>query len=284
MPDVMISFECPKVGCDGIVEEIVEVGEPDYSAEVHSDGDAVTDEHLQCPECETDYVVSVVNHMSLVSAELLDHDDVRVETRIVRNPYNDYDEYLENYDPPSNAFELYDDAVVELRNLLAQNPSQPEDGILYRMIFSQFIAIFEAFLADRLLRAVIDHTEIKNRLLKNSGIFKDMSLTLAEAVADPDAGWKKMKGRLQSQLYHQLDDVKKLYQIALQVDIFPDETEKAKIAAAVAKRHDCVHRNGRDKDDNLNRFSPIYILDTFKALDTVVRTAEEGAKKAEGNL
>jgi hypothetical protein len=68
------------------------------------------------------------------------------------------------------------------------------------------------------------------------------------------------------------------------VKINTDDSAKEKIAAAVVKRHDCVHRNGRDKDDKMNRFSPEYISDVHKALDTVVRAAEEGAKTAISNL
>lgn len=284
MPEVKLSFVCPAQNCDGIVEEWLEISDPDYSTEVHSDGDAISDEHMSCPECSTDFVICVVNSMGHVSAELQDYDGVHIEAEVIDSPDQDYSDYLRDYDPPSNALDLYVDGVIELRDLLEKNPKEPEAGILYRMIFTQLIAIFEAFLADRLLRLVLDHEEIRNRLLDKSGMFKEMTLTLAEAVRDPDAGKKKMKSRLQSQLYHKLDEVKKLYQIALQVDIFPDEEVTATIATAITKRHDCVHRNGRDKEDNLNHFPVKYILDVYKALDSVVRHAEEGAKKGVLNL
>ncbi|MHA6298549.1 hypothetical protein [Devosia sp. CAU 1758] len=289
MPEAKLSFACPTPGCDGVLEEWIDAGEPDYSAEVHSDGDYKSDEYLTCPECEAEFMVSIVNSMGHVTASVEDHDDVDVDIKIKRTPYSDveyedYLAYLSEYDPPSNAQDLYERAVAELKMLLHRNPDESDDGILYRMIFSQFIAIFEAYLADRLVRLVIDEKTIRDRLLDNAGAFKEMKLALSEAINDPEAGMKAMKGRLQSQLYHKLDEVKRLYQIALKVDIFPDDAVKDKIATAVMQRHDCVHRNGRDKDDNVNRFPVSYILDVFMALDSVVQNAEKGARKAVDDL
>lgn len=289
MPKAKLSFACPTPGCDGTVEDWIDAGEPDYSAEVHSDGDYISDEYLTCSECGQEFTVAIVNSMGHVSASVEDHDDVDVNVDIKYKPdrdveYEDYLAYLSEYDPPPDALDLYQRAVAELKMLLHRNPTEPDDGILYRMIFSQFIAIFEAYLADRLVRLVIDQKEIRDRLLEKHDVFKDMKLTLAESINDPEAGMKSMKGRLQSQLYHNLDQVKRLYQIALQCNIFPDDTVKEKISTAVKQRHDCVHRNGRDKDDNVNRFPISYILEVHSALDSVVQTAEQGARKAVDGL
>ena len=67
-------------------------------------------------------------------------------------------------------------------------------------------------------------------------------------MEDEDIVFKRVTHHLKALLYHNLPKVNALYRIAARIDIFPDETIKARLFEAVPIRHDCVHRNGNDKD------------------------------------
>ena len=63
---------------------------------------------------------------------------------------------------------------------------------------------------------------------------------------------KEIRNYLRSILYHNLAKVHVMYKKALRVDVFKALGDEKKIVLfkAVDYRHDCVHRNGFDKDGN----------------------------------
>jgi hypothetical protein len=70
MPRAIVQFTCKQPGCDSVISETLWVSEPDYSAERMSDGDAIENHDVTCPECETDYEVETVNGMGGLYATL----------------------------------------------------------------------------------------------------------------------------------------------------------------------------------------------------------------------
>lgn len=60
------------------------------------------------------------------------------------------------------------------------------------------------------------------------------------------------------------------YRIALEVELLKEQTQREKLFVAIQHRHDCVHRNGRDKNnEKLTVFTKAYVTETaelFRAL------------------
>lgn len=252
MPRAVVEFDCQKPGCDGVVSETIWLSEPDYSAERMSDGDAIEDHDLACPECGADYEIETVNglggHYATLAGET-------ISMEIEYEPdSDDYEDFLLRYEPGNDPQAAFASAQNELLGLLTVY--QPRaDAALSRMIFSQFIAVMEAYLSDKVLQLATTQPEIKRRLAAKAGFVQNQNLKLSEVLLDPAKAENLFKIGLQSLLYHDLEKVEKLYSIAFHAAFWPTDTAiKGRLEAAVRIRHDCVHRNGMDMSGFIHQF------------------------------
>lgn len=138
----------------------------------------------------------------------------------------------------------------------------------------------EAYLSDKLLKLITDHQAIRLRTVTASDTFRSMTVPIKEAVADPSAVNNAIKRTLRDVLFHKLDGAGTLFGIAINGPIFPSESVKQVLKAAVLKRHDCVHRNGKAKDGALNTFDTAYIESVAQAVDDPVRQVESSTASA----
>lgn len=278
MPRAMIQFTCPEPGCSGIVAETLWISEPDYGVERMSDGDAIEDHDVACPVCGTDYEIETVNGLGGHYATL-NGEDVSISIEHDPDP-DDYEEFLLRYVPANDQEGAFERARNELLGLLGAYDPMP-DSMLARMIYSQLIAIMEAYLSDKILQLTIDHTEIKKRLAQKAGFVQNQTMKLSDALLDPDKAENIFKIGLQSVLYHDLEKVEKLYQVGVNVAFFPSTGDvQNKLEAAVKTRHDCVHRNGVDKDGNVHSFDEATIRDLATQVTALVDHLEDVTKKA----
>ena len=76
-------------------------------------------------------------------------------------------------------------------------------------------------------------------------------------------------------LYHNLGKVDVHYRIALGIRILPLASDKDSLMRAIILRHDCVHRNGYDKQGNkLNNFTRAYVTATALQIRQFVQAIE----------
>lgn len=273
MPQVEIAFNCLRDNCDGIVTEIVYVSDPDFSAERMSDGDSIEEHDLVCPECSKEYLVETWSTFGGVTANL-DGDDVHAVV------LPDYDDYLLSYTPSSDTEADYIRARDDLLELLNAHGGAPQ-SILNRMIFSQMVALMEAYLSDKILRLVTDHPEIKVRVVAKADFLKDHSLKLTDVLSDPNRAESIFRLGLQKILYHDLVKVEKLYQIALRNSAFPsDQKDRDVLENAIITRHDCVHRNGRRMDGTTHSIDDTMIGNLVAVLSRLIEHIEEKAELA----
>lgn len=278
MPRTVVQFTCKQPSCDGVISETLWVSEPNYAAERMSDGDAIEDHGVTCPECGTDYEIETVNGMGgfyatldgVTLAAFIEHD---------REP-DDYEEFLLNYFPANDTVGAFEEARSELLTLLAAYQPGPE-SMLSRMIYSQLIATMEAYLSDKILKLATIHTEIKQRLARSAGFVQGQTVKLSDVLLDPAFGENSFKIGLQSVLYHDLEKVKKLYNVAFQCPFFPPSGDiKNQLEAAVKIRHDCVHRNGTDKEGFVHQFDETMIRDLATNIAALVDHLENETERA----
>lgn len=275
MPRVLIQFACTNDSCDGIIEEMLDYSDPNFIAERMSDGDSIEDHYVACPECGNEYVVETVSDFSGVTANV-DGDDIK--TVVQYEP--DYDNYLSNYIPSNNTETDFINARDDLMELLKAQDSSA-DGILNRMIYSQMVAIMEAYLSDKILRLVTDHKVIRSNVIASADFMKNKNLPLADILQDPGKADKIFRLDLQKILYHDLEKVEKLYKTALKNDGFPTDTALRKsLEDAICIRHDCVHRNGRTMDGSQHLIDNAMISSLVNSINALVQHIEQKSTDA----
>ena len=153
------------------------------------------------------------------------------------------------------------------------------------MVFSHQVTALEAYLGDTLINAVMDDATAMQHLIEQDGDLAREKFTLAEISKEPALVEHKVREHLRSILYHNLAKVDVLYNIALGISILDDAKDKESLFKAVMLRHDCVHRNGFDKDgDELQVFTKKFVQDTAdlikdlaESIERAVRTRSRGS-------
>jgi hypothetical protein len=186
------------------------------------------------------------------------------------------DDWLD-YEAPANPYRVFMDSYHHTGDLLADHGGVRGDHLVNRMIFSQQITALEAYLGDTLLNEVMGDKAAMQRLIDKDADLAKEKFTLSEVSKDPGLVERKVRKHLREVMYHNLKKVDVLYNIAIGVRILDLATDKASLFKAVLLRHDCVHRNGFDKEGNeIDVFTKAFVQDTADMIKAFV----EGIQKA----
>jgi len=88
------------------------------------------------------------------------------------------------------------------------------------------------------------------RLITGDRGLNKENFTLTDIISSRDIVAEKVTDYLHSIPYHVLARVDCLYRTALDVRVLGEKADNDKLLKAITYRHDCVHRNGRDKEGN----------------------------------
>lgn len=189
------------------------------------------------------------------------------------------DEWLD-YTAPDNPFTIFMDSYHHTGDLLADYGKDSGGYLLNRMVFSHQITALEAYLGDTLMNGVMADNAAMQRLIEKDDDLAKEKFTLAEISKDPELIERKVRGHLRSILYHNLAKVDVLYNFALGVRILDFTSDKQSLFKAVMLRHDCVHRNGFDKDGNeLKVFTKTFVQDTADLIKAFVESIEKAVQE-----
>lgn len=195
------------------------------------------------------------------------------------------DEWLD-YTVPDNPFTIFMDSYHHTGDLLADHGKDNGGHLLNRMVFSHQVTALEAYLGDTLIKEVMADTGAMQRLIDQDDDLTKEKFTLAEISKEAGLVERKVREHLRSILYHNLAKVDVLYNIALEVRILTLASDKKSLFKAVLLRHDCVHRNGFDKDGNeLKVFTKAFVQNTADLIKTFVEDIEKAVRaKSAGRL
>lgn len=156
---------------------------------------------------------------------------------------------------------IYKYASDELGNLiqLIEKSSYSEELnlILYRQIYVGLIAILEAYLSEIMTTWVFSSQDHFDKYI---GLQKQARISLHDFLYVKDHIEDEVYKDIQERLYHRLDDVKSLFQKNIGIT-FPAIEE---IKIYIKKRHDLVHRNGKNKEGGLVRVLKEEVLDVLQ--------------------
>jgi hypothetical protein len=187
----------------------------------------------------------------------------------------DSDEWLEP-PPPDDPFTVFTNSYHGSSDLLAQSGSIDGGHLVNRLVFSHQVTALEAYLGDTLKNEVMRDRLAMQRLIDNDLDLKARKFSLAEIAQDPKLIDRIVREHLCGIMYHNLPKVDVLYRIALEFGILSLAADKDSLFTAVHLRHDCVHRNGSDKDGNeLKVFTKTFVQETADSIKDLVQRIEQ---------
>lgn len=143
--------------------------------------------------------------------------------------------------------DAYNSACEELANLssLIHSNFFTEDllPIFYRQMYIGAIGALETYLSDTMISWVFSNRTRFDKYVESQ---KKESISLKDLLFSAAHIEDVVYIHIQNFLYHRLDDVRDLYTKNIGIK-FP---ERVQMKDFILKRHDLVHRNGKDKDGN----------------------------------
>lgn len=131
-----------------------------------------------------------------------------------------------------------------LEEITRLSATQPENLSLQRMCYSSIITAMEAYLGDILQREIFTRPAIKERFVANYAPFKNVKLKLSELYTKLAGIDAEIKDVLDGLSLHNIDTAMNIFKSTLLTTFPPASLDF--LGAAVERRHDIVHRNGRD--------------------------------------
>jgi predicted nucleic-acid-binding Zn-ribbon protein len=260
-------WDCPDCGHQNRQE--IDVPELDFSAEKTSD--MATDDWIEivCDNCETAFTGHVYVNVGEVSFE--------IEEPAKFSFSGDMPMYEpeEDYEPAEDPYSIATEALGHLGEMVGRDGPANDPQFINRLVFSGAISSLEAYLGDTLINAVQEEAHIRNALLKNYNELGAISATATELADDPDVIMKRLIAKLRGYLYHNMQRVMALYQGAFAIHIVPSKAERDVLFQAMLRRHDCVHRNGRNPEgEKLAVFTDEYVREVIAAINAIVSRIE----------
>ena len=242
---VIVRFECDKCSHQ-VKSEGISVPFLNFEADPARDNQIIKGRHAVCGKCKKKFTIDVhitpAGHDGYVN-EL--PDDYAVYVEEINEPY-----YAEHYAAISSNTEFLMTFNQDLDNIISLLKIKPSDKnlkkLFHRQLYSSVIGIMETYLSDAFINTVFQSKDNLKRFFKTFKEFKKENIAVSNFFEFEEKAEFFAKKAMLDVIYHNLPKVSGMYKDTFGVE-FPKSEELYK---AVSKRHDFVHRNGKDKDGN----------------------------------
>lgn len=259
-----VSYTCPQ--CHKPNVQTVPVPELNFMADKSRDMATDDQAELECEHCGT--VFSGWVYVDPGSAFFQMEEPIAFEFHGDMPMYGpDFDDYI-----PDDPHSIAQESLSTLNAMIGKSPAPQGDAQFpNRLIFAGAITALEAYLNDTLMGAVRDNNAVFTSLVTNNDKLKIIRLPLEQLVTQPDLLKTTVLRHLSGLMYHNLAVVTALYKDAFNFNILPDEPSRNRLYADILLRHDCVHRNGSNKDGVKSTvFADAYIAETIDTISKLI--------------
>lgn len=146
--------------------------------------------------------------------------------------------------PLSEHFTRFLDSLDRIKDRVGALSEDHADPFLASLLFAHTITCLEAYLSDAFI-ACLKKEKFFRAFIESDPQMQKEKVPVAEIYKKLTTLERDATRRLQGIVFHNLAVVQQMYRDTLGVDFPPGMKE---LLTAVAKRHDIVHRNCKDKD------------------------------------
>ncbi|WP_367239167.1 HEPN/Toprim-associated domain-containing protein [Pseudomonas fulva] len=150
--------------------------------------------------------------------------------------FEDLTEYQKEF---TNFYDIFISAVTDTQSLMALSPG---NSTLARLLYSNIITAFETYLSDTMKKQIVTRAAVRRRFVESNETFKE-KISLQDIFRRLENLNNEIIQAIDTMTFHNLDKTAGLYKAVLDTHL-PSE-HMADLKAAILKRHDIVHRNGK---------------------------------------
>lgn len=238
-----LRFTCPGCGVHGSTE--IRMPGTDWTGDTADERYVEEDGEVTCGRCGETMAIRIGNQDGTATVAVLDRPGTEVEI----GPVELVEDWDVDYAP--DPYGVITATLRDARDILDRHGDEVAASTINRMVFVQQVAALEAYLCDTLMIAIDADDAALGRLVRVDGALGEVTVSLAEVLKGGEAREmvrRRARQRLRRQLYHRLDEVERLYRTVVGIELFPEPWDRIGLVDAMPLRHDCVHRNGFDRD------------------------------------
>lgn len=277
-PDYQLAFECPV--CSFVCASNERL--PDIPGRYGPEDSIET--AIPCARCKTSFEVEVSTSYEGHIITVVDHPEV-VVTKALLDYSDDYNEWDDSPDPEPRAYAFFNAALGEWWTLLqTMGDKADEVSSVNRMLFTQLFSILEAYLSDEIVGLALRNTEVQRAVISCIPALSKHTVGLDKIVENADYVRDTVKTTMQALSFHKLDMVNSITLKALAQPLLPsDAADRLFLMGAVEARHDCVHRNGRDKAGKTVEVKVEWLMELSKKLEGMARSIQQRVHHIDGH-
>lgn len=194
----------------------------------------------------------------------------------------DFDDYLvEEIVLNSKYHHYFGVSMSFVANLLESNVNTLLESRFHRLLYANVITALETYLSDAFIYTVLSDEEMLRKLVENDKYFQKKKIRMSEIFDEYESLNKQVKEYLMTITWHNLPRAKSLFDITFGI-IFP--SEMTLLIAAVLKRHDIVHRNGKNRDGKELLFKKQDVKDLVTTATSFVDSIDIKLSILKGNI
>ncbi len=159
---------------------------------------------------------------------------------IIGGEFIHFEDLIDKNRGHTGLFEIFEKSILDVQSLMIVSPC---NQILTNLLYANVITTMEVYLYDNLKKNVTNRPVVKRLFVQNSGFFEG-KFPIKDIFARWDSLDKKVLNIVDSINFHNLDKIVGLYKSVLDIS-FPDEIMH-NLKQAISKRHDIIHRNGKN--------------------------------------
>lgn len=175
--------------------------------------------------------------------------------------FYEIDAALDNQTPFVNLAQ----SLLRLRRLLAEKDKMDQSLHKFQlmMIYGFCVTSLEAYLSDVFAKRVMSDQNLKKKYLQSEQSLKEQKISLSQVYDQYQKIDDVIKKEIADTTFHNLPRVKWLFKEVLNVDIGDIST----LAKFIHKRHDFVHRGGKDTEGQEVTTTEREVEDLIKAVE-----------------
>ena len=268
-----IAFKCCKCNSE-IIEEISDIPEPDYSADTDSDSQVSFDDNFFCPNCNKEYMYEI--YCGMYSGGNLSIEGISNDTEISLVEIPDtYIEAIQDNEEPFETFKSQMKCLSDLMDISYNN--YVIEQTVNKLVYANIVTCMETYLSDSLINLLSTDEKILREFVENNDDYKKLQFNLSDIFKKYESLSFIIRDKLYNFTFHKLQDVNKLFK-SISI-IFPDFTDIHD--DIVIKRHDIVHRNGKDKNGNEIIISKNDVKNVYQRIYEFIEKIEKQIKAKE---
>jgi hypothetical protein len=160
------------------------------------------------------------------------------------------DEYEFETSGLAKNFEIFASALSTIELLRLTDCGKELMQPFLRMLYANVITALETYLFDFFYSAIQNDKAFFRKFIEKNEEYKKENIKRSQLIEEYENIEKTVKESLISISWHNMPRVRPLYKRTLGIEF--DEQMVQELIAAVAIRHDIVHRNGRSKESEMD--------------------------------